>query len=126
MQEVELHGLQARSDLNGKRGRVRPAVGRGAPSAQPAAGRVAVRLAGTGQEVAVRRENTRSPHATGTAAAVATAASSDAARSAAAAAAPQKQSQRRQLILELWSSFWSCLRLSSSSGSRPPAWSTSI
>ena len=62
-----LHGLQSCSQLNGRRGRVLPPSGPGAPSSSLPAGRVAVRLATDGKEVAVRPGNLRSPHAAATA-----------------------------------------------------------
>ena len=63
LQEVVLHGLKSSPQLNGCRGRVLPLSGPGAPASTAAAGRVPVRLAGSGREVAVRPENLRSPHA---------------------------------------------------------------
>lgn len=109
LQEVELCVLQGRPELNGRRGRVLPSSGRGAPPSAPAAGRVAVRLAPQGGQapevIAVKTTNLRSPHAS-TAAGHATGSAAAAAGSTSRQQKPQQQQQqqpsaRRQRILQL-------------------------
>lgn len=122
-----LHGLQARPELNGRRGRVLPTTGRGAPPTPPAAGRVAVRLAplpgsNTLEVISVKAANIKSPHAAAAAAAAASSrpAAKGNSRSAAAAARASQQPQQqqppsanRQRILELLESEFKLWKLGS-------------
>lgn len=92
-QEVVLHGLKSCPELNGRHGRLLPPSGTGAPAHRAAPGRVAVRLADGGREVAVRPENLRSPHS---ATAAEGGAAAPAAAGAPAGAPPPQQPQQQE------------------------------
>lgn len=91
-----LHGQKSCPELNGSRGRLLPLSGTGAPNSSVPAGRVAVRLAKDGKEVAVRLENLRSPHAAATATAEGGASPAAAAPAPAAGASASKPRGKQQ------------------------------
>ena len=91
-----LHSLKSCPELNGCRGRVLPLSGPGAPASRASAGRVPVRLAESGREVAVRPDNLRSPHTEEGGAASSGAAAPGAAAAMQPAGGQQGQEQQRR------------------------------
>lgn len=121
-----MHGLKARPELNGRRGRVLPSSGRGSAPDKPSPGRVAVRLAPKDpsdstsklEVISVKPANLRSPH-TGAAGGASggssqqqwqqqqqSARSSTAAAEAAAAAFSKRQRVKQLLKQEF--ELWEC------------------